>query len=555
MGKSLVATVIFGSNFYFWRNSGYFTSGNEISPLLHTWSLAVEEQFYLVFPIIIMFFARNVRHGTRRAIFGLAFLSFVACVGLQERRPEAMFYLAPFRMWELMAGALLTVTAIPVLRRQWLRDLASVTGLVLIVIAVLFIAPGRHFPGWIAAIPVVGTLAIIHAGTDGSSRVTRALSWGPLVWIGLVSYSLYLWHWPILVFTKYVYGGELSSLARLWLAAVALFLAYLSYRFVETPFRRRGPRDRFPVHRRTLFSVAAVAMLLLAVTGAAVTTQRGLEWRFPADVVALDRERDKEIPFAGCNDRRNFYEPSSGHLSIDRLCRIGAVGVDPKVILWGDSHALAWAPAVDLALRSAGVGGVLAIKSECAALLEMQDRLDGRCREFNDEVRGLLTRDGKIRYIVLAAAWLNYAVPSDPTRLYDASGRIAQWNFGALLDRSLADLSKDGLKIWLLGPVPQAPAEAPFRLALSRLHKAAAPQPTSAREFRASAAPFWNAVGALPSMANVTITDPADWLCDSASCKYEQAGVALYRDAVHLNTRGTAYLSEPFRQVLYSVIQ
>jgi len=550
LGDSTMATALFGSNIYFWRHTGYFDSGHDFNPLLHTWSLAVEEQYYMLFPVLLVLLARYRRAATGKVVAGITLASFALCVVLQPYRPDAVFYLLPFRMWELLAGAWLAVAAVPRAQSPVVREGLAAAGLLLIVAGVLLISPGAHFPGWVAAVPVLGTVLVIHAGSSGPSVVGRLLSLRPMVGIGLISYSLYLWHWPVVVLARYRQGGDISVVTAVALLALVIALSYLTYRFVETPLRRRQGRG---FSSRQATATATTAVVSGVALGLALSAGQGWSQRFEPDVVALDRERTAAIPFMDCNDRKKFYEASREIADLDNLCRIGKEGGIPTAILWGDSHALAWAPGIDALFRQEGITGVIAIKAECPPLEGLVDRRDERCGEFNDQVRRLVEADNDLRLVVLGAAWPSYVSPLDGSRLVDGADAGGGWDFGQVFERTVARFAEDGRRVWVLGPTPRAPEEPAFGLALASAYDIPPPNESPAATVRATAQSFWDAVAQTPGRDGLVLSDPADWLCDGSACRYAHDGLALYRDGGHLNVRGAMYLLPNLRGDLAKV--
>lgn len=184
LAKSTLATLAFGSNVFYWRNSGYFDSVSELNPLLHTWSLAVEEQFYLAFPLLLWALTRRAHAWRTHLLWALVLLSLLACGVLQMTRPTATFYLAPFRAWELGLGAVVALGGLPRLRHPAGREVAAVAGLPLIVGAVLWMHVGARFPGWQALVPALGAALVLYAGTEGATFVLRLLG-ARAPWCGL----------------------------------------------------------------------------------------------------------------------------------------------------------------------------------------------------------------------------------------------------------------------------------------------------------------------------------------------------------------------------------
>lgn len=536
LGRTTAATVLFGSNFYLWRTSGYFEGTAELNPLLHTWSLAVEEQFYIGLPILLLFLHRYANRALRPALILVGLLSLAVCVWAQPHRPTAVFFLAPFRAWELIVGAALAVGIVPVLRLRWQRELVSTTGAALLAYSVLAIEPGPGFPGWIATVPVLGAAALIHSGASGDSVLRRLLSWRPLVYVGLISYSLYLWHWPFIVYAKYLNGLDPLGAWRWGILFLSVGVSALSLHYVETPFRRgtlfRGPR--------LLFSGAAVATALTATVGLSLAISGGLSWRFPPEIIALDRERDPEIPFLECMDR-----PIDSHRRQD-MCHVGVKNVAPSVLIWGDSHALAWLPAVDAVLQDNGTAGIFAGQSACAPLIEIRNPANPHCYDHNSQVKQLLLADKQLRLVVLMASWPSYSWDGGKYRIESTTGEVGNSRvFPRAMANTLRLIARAGRVAWLIGPTPGAPSEAPLRMALARRNHNGNLSPISTATFEEARRSFTEAVATLPASSTVFFTDPSPWLCDDHTCRFETNGMPLYRDGGHLNLRGAAYL-QPF---------
>lgn len=229
--RAALGTVFFGSNIVFWREmkEGYFAATDlALNPLLHTWSLSVEEQFYVFFPVLLLLCYRFTRQQVVPVLLFSAMVSLVGAALLVSSKSVAVFFLSPFRAWELLAGSLLALHTVPPLRSRMLRELIAAAGLLAIVVACFVYDGGTTFPGLAALAPVLGTAALIHAGASGPSLAARLLQLPPMVWVGLISYSLYLWHWPLIVLTRYATGFEPITPHIPMLFVASLVLAYLS---------------------------------------------------------------------------------------------------------------------------------------------------------------------------------------------------------------------------------------------------------------------------------------------------------------------------------------
>lgn len=363
--KSLLAATGSASNLYFWSHSGYFASPTS-KPLLHTWSLAVEEQFYISFPLFLLFVRRFFPQRLRVAVVILFSISFVTSCIVVSRNPETAFYMPYTRAWELLLGTLLSLGIFPGLRSAWLRNTATLGGIGLIMWSVLFYSQDTVFPGLSAAVPCVGSALIIWAGEGGASLVGSVLSWRPTVFIGLISYSLYLWHWPVIVMrhmgllpglsgiTFGVSSGLLSSHRFDMLVEVLLsfLLAVISWRFVERPFRSGALR----LNGRPLFALSGGVILILLGCAAWTVRAQGFKGRFPdnalqvASVALDDKDGASSVRTGVCFITTDYHFEKYNY---DTCLREDQN--KKNYLLLGDSHsAMLWS-ALSAALRRSNV--------------------------------------------------------------------------------------------------------------------------------------------------------------------------------------------------------
>lgn len=272
-GQSLFAVSVFASNFLFWSESGYFDTAAELKPLLHTWSLAVEEQYYIIFPLLLM----GVWRFSLKFVLGVLFVIFVASLGAAEygsrEFPNAAFYLLPTRMWELLIGAFVALYLMykPHLASRALNQILSLAGLTMIASSILLFDKATPFPGLYALVPTVGTALIILCAVP-ATLTHRFLSLRVMVGLGLVSYSAYLLHQPIFVFARYRMGSDISDFALLMFAFISVLGAWISWRFVEAPFRNKQV-----VGREQIFTFAILGVLFFAIVGLTMHFSNGLQ--------------------------------------------------------------------------------------------------------------------------------------------------------------------------------------------------------------------------------------------------------------------------------------
>jgi peptidoglycan/LPS O-acetylase OafA/YrhL len=403
LGMSAVYSSAFLANVYFWLNTGYFDQSAEAMPLLHIWSIAVEEQFYLVWPLTLALLWRYVRLSRTATLVALVVatcLLLLFCVILTAYDPKTAFYLPFARLWEFTLGA--GVLALPELRRGRLPDVLSVLGMIAMVYAVLAFNDRLAYPGYYAVLPCLGTAAAIAAGER--SIMGRVLSLGPNVLLGKISYSLYLWHWPVIVYYA-LYAGtrDVSVAEKISLILIALALAYLSWRFVEQPIRhRRGHPRRHVAYGATLATSTAALALLVVLSG-------GFPERIPADIRALSSHKammafkcTEEIALPGTTDTR---------------CIVGVPwkAASKRAVIWGDSHARHLLPLLDVVGQDLDLS--IAHWGGCPPFIDNKVLQRGRinspeysenCIKTRREFLDWIARAPDIDLVIISNAWATY---------------------------------------------------------------------------------------------------------------------------------------------------
>ncbi|MEM9367669.1 MAG: acyltransferase family protein [Planctomycetota bacterium] len=457
LAQSATAQFAMVSNVYFWRTSDYFAGAAETKPLLHTWSLAVEEQFYLGLPCILVVLNRFTRRVGLTVLLTLFASSFLLCQWGTVHHPTATFFLLPTRMWELLLGSLLAYAnqgpGTSLKRDAWL----AMIGLIAIVYAAIAFDSNTRFPGVNALIPCGGAVALIHGNRGQVSLIARALSWAPIRFVGLISYSLYLWHWPVLALLRYWLGTELAWPFAAVGLALSFLLALISWRFIEQPFRN-GRRD---LKTRTVVSCAIAASVLLLAACRWTVVRSGFPERIPTAVQSLIATN--EIP--------REYEASLSSFAEDAIPRLGPFlpSTPLDFVVWGDSHAVTLgrffdAQAHQFELRGAMLahGGTLPTPNTWRA--QSYDRAFDE-RAWNRAVLDWI-RQHRPRLVILIARWA-VNVEGRPNGAMDSlivdevDPEPSRQNAIGALDRGLAEIAEsiNSLETEIL-VVPQIPLQA-----------------------------------------------------------------------------------------------
>jgi len=387
--KSLVAASTFTSNIYFWRTSGYFDTANELKPLIHTWSLAVEEQYYILFPILLIALFKIKRRLIGPILFILLALSLYYSQWLSTRVPAFNFYMLPTRIWELLIGALIAIY----LKRnigsksELVNQLGSVTGLLLITISIFLYTDKTPFPGIFALAPTIGAGLIIIFATD-KTFINKLLSTRLFVGIGLISYSAYLWHQPIYAFAR-EYLIEVNSPQAATLTIICFIFAYLSWRFIENPFRNKKAISSIKV---AVFSVAG--SLLFIGIGIAGQSTNGFINRYKPDQIAFMNHFvhfEAKYMYESMRHQCNFYNikqvvagfPTDAPVtSIADECFTKRNPNHKTILLWGDSHTQTLYSGLREELPN-NIDILQITSSGCGASLSGQQSNDNFCAQSN----------------------------------------------------------------------------------------------------------------------------------------------------------------------------
>lgn len=545
-GRSLAPSIGFGANFHFWTRGSYFNPPQDVRPLLHLWSLGVEEQFYLVWPALLILSRRASPRGLTLILLLLITASLTADQIWLSKDVLAAFYFTPLRAWEPLIGALLAAGWIAPSRSAWVRQGLGLAGLAVILGSMALLRPDTPFPG-LAALPAcLGAALVLQAGRGGSSAHSLAgqlLSSAPLVALGTASYSLYLWHWPVLTFLRLGLADEPPAWVMVLGLVLSLVLALVSLRWVERPYRRRPLGG---LSRGQLFAVTFGGIALIALSGSGLAADEGLRGRAHGVAVeAMAAEHDRSALWNLCHDKKI---PKLG------ACDFGAPGPGPtQVLVWGDSLAAAWAPAVADWSAAHGLRGHLSTMGACLPSLGIDvHEKEGSvtsCRAHNQAMLDLVKASPHLKTLFLIARWPIYetgsgpvegvwfylthpGAPRDPTQFHALTAEGVE----RLVD-ALERAGPPGLSIVILGPSPEFPVN-PDRCAqrASFMHRDPGPclnspaAPILARQSGSLA--ILHAVAA--RHPNITLLNPDAVFCDAQACHVRVGGRIGFIDGDHL---------------------
>jgi peptidoglycan/LPS O-acetylase OafA/YrhL len=518
--KSLIAAVFSASNIYFLGNSNYFAAPAASEPLLHTWSLAVEEQFYIFFPLFLLLIRRWIPGSFKKAVVLVASASFAVSAFGAYAFPTATFYLPVTRAWELLLGTMLSLHIFPSIRSVFWRNVASAVGLLLIVGCGFAYGVRTHFPGLAAVPPCLGAALIIAAGQTGTSVVGRLLSLRPVVFVGLISYSLYIWHWPIIVFQRMSMlqiRDASSRSVKCGLLVVMILVATLSWRYVETPFRK----GRLMLKGAGAFRFAAASGVALAFAGLLILALHGLPSRYTPEEVQISSYMEREAPY-----RLGTCFISSGKPSTDfdvSTC-LRQDGHKKNYLLLGDSHAAQLWYGLDTVFPDINI--LQATASGCEPTLQHVYMYGDQCTPIMQYIYKDYLPKHPVDEVLIAARWEQGDLPR--------------------IDDTMRKLKQQGLNIVLFGPIVQ------YDSPLPRLLTASLKENDPSLPFRHRLNKYRKLDDEMAYLAEHTWHVPYvslfKLLCPQDACtEYAQKDVPLQFDYGHLTQAGSVLVAERLR--------
>lgn len=552
-GQSLLSVAGFASNVLFWHEGGYFDGPAGDKPLLHTWSLAVEEQFYIVWPLIAAgLVALGHRRLLKQFVWAAILISLAASEFAVRQWPTQAFYLIPYRAWELGFGALLGVGGLPSLRQHWQREAAAWTGLALIALPMVFYTEKLPFPGLSAVPPCLGTLLLIHAGQGAETQAGRMLSWRPVLYVGLTSYSFYLWHWPVLVLSHIALNRPLQTGEAALAVLTAFALAAFSLRYVEKPFRGGAP---IRVSRRAALAASGAVLTVFASAGAGAWRTNGFEALASPQTTAALHATQSINPYR----KRCHNDGESTKLSSAGDCTAGTPrnGGGYQVLLWGDSHADHLMPGLARLAQKDGFAVRQSTVSGCSALAILsraEDPAHPGCAGLHRDTLAEAAAQPGLEAIVVSARWstilqgLTNKAGTDRQGIAALRGRLQ-----AFVDQVRSKVGPD-VRIILVGSTPEFdfwPATCFARAAKLGTDPATC-QDAPSRDARWG--PLADRVLADLEGPGVAAILPRAYFCKGeARCATAAGKTILYRDDDHLSNEGSQFIASKLEPALQSL--
>lgn len=541
LGLQIASQSVFSSNILFAKQGGYFDTSSDLKALLHLWSLAVEEQFYLFYPIVMLIIARYFKSMFLPFIVIGIIISFILQIAFVEYYQRYVFYMLPFRCWELLAGSLVAVTSAPSKFNKNTLEAGSALGLFMIVLALFFYEDHMVFPGYVAALPVVGTALIIYCNKTLLTKVGSFLAIKPVIGIGLISYSLYLWHWPIMVLAKYylIPFGEFTSYIGLVCIAASFILATLTWYYIEQPVRKKKVLST----TKGIYLFTMSGLVIMACVGVSIFYFKGIPNRLSENVIKYaDAVYDTNPHRDSCDGLEPNLVKSSD------VCQTNKEHGKPSFVVWGDSIGDSLAPAFYELSKEHSKNGFLITSRGCPPVLGIENNdktFKYECSEFNDEVLALIVREN-IKEVYLVGAWGRLT----------SEGKISikegQWLSAyknrfpnarlAGLERTVDALKLNGAKVVLIENPPSSEKDIPRILALQELYGETSKYMISAESYTKSLGRGIGQYKTLTQNKDLTFLSPKAFLCDEDICHTEIENRSLYYDRSHLSAFGATKL-------------
>jgi peptidoglycan/LPS O-acetylase OafA/YrhL len=548
LGESVVSMSLLVSNFYFANKFNYFSEPAEAFPLLHTWALSLELQFYILIPLILFIVYRLIKKERSKISFivliGLlsfwvnlylvdinsnAELSkFIPGISNETQNITIGYYMIISRLWEFIAGSLVAIALVKIKSKKY-AEIFSVAGLILIIISAILFDSTTKFPGFAATVPVLGTLLVLISNTDFKTTVSKILSFKLLVWLGLLSYTLYLWHWPVFVFGEIIFGAGLIQIS--YLIVLSILLSWLTYRYVETPFRKKE------------FNTSKILLIVFILTlflGSGYILKE-----INRKINSLQFE-EKGPRWSECRNR------NSDDLKENGPCIIGVKDkdIEPTFMLWGDSHASVLLDVVDSYAEENQTKGVIFTGYNCTPITGFFREDEKEYREHCIAINELAIEyifDNNIKNILLIAKWRsifndNYLLSNEPI---DSIYREPRKK----MKEMVSDFQMKGINTFIFKQVPEQPGFSGRNQFYSDIYSGSLVNTKiTAKSWEEDSKHASDFFKELEKDSGVILIDPINISCpDGGACP-----IKYYYDDDHLNYFGSKQMLPLFRDFIIS---
>lgn len=538
LGAHIAGGVLFISNLILWNEVGYFDVAAEVKPLLHLWSLGIEEQFYVIWPLFLFIFWRWKKTLILFVIL-ITLLMFLSNVLEIRSSPGSVFYLPQYRFWELLIGGLLAY-----FQRNSNKGIEcyikrnsskiSVFGLILIITALLLLSKENRFPGWWALLPTIGTALIIGSGSSAWIN-KNILAFKPIVYLGLISYSLYLWHWPLLSFL-YIADGPVPRLTYKIIAIVlAILLAIGSFHLIEKPIRMRTKRSKTVI-------TSIIIMILIGLTGLLIYFNSGFPKRLPEKFVTIS-EQFKRIPSGTPDCIQKFFGGGNSY------CRISDINVKPTVVIIGDSHAahFYWGlkeyyDRKGENIINLGAGGCPPFMTIVGASHPGIDQID--CSWYPKAFERIIN-DDNIKTVILAFHHSEYFRDDIQIHYKPTNNQLSNFEKAqeALID-TINTLEKNGKKVVLIYDLPDINIDIKQCFQVRPYEKNRKPCAINDETFKGDMTQYSQLIRKILNTTNVTVFDTRPYIYGNFPIDHD--GLPTYIDKTHLTIRGSKFFADKF---------
>lgn len=528
--KSLVAVSLFVSNIFFSFENNYFSPNVDLKPLLHTWSLAVEEQYYLAFPIILSFIWKLGKKIT------IIILSVILILSISYASYESFadktfsFYSIFTRAWELLIGSIAAIYAFDNKFKRSIRfdNAISLVGFLLIIYSMIFIDSTSPHPSWITLLPTIGSALVITFSSQ-NTMVGKILSLRFFVFIGMLSYSIYLWHHPVFAFARNYSITEPTQLVMILLIALTLLLSLFSWKFIESPFRVKSK-----IGVKTVFQLTISISSIIALIGLI-----GANTNLLSNTRASNSKFDEQLTYR-LRGNYGLNKECEKTFNDNPSCQLGS---DPEIILWGDSFAMHLTKGIIASNHK--VEMIQATVSQCPPILGIASTSNvfgaKNCIDSNNRVIDKIKNTKSIKYVVMASPFLQMV---NQDMYLTENGNVSKLNGNDVFSyfiKTISTLKKLGLKVTVIAPPP----EGGFEIGMC-LHKIKlANQPLDICNFPLAQMPekqkeLYKIIESIES--NVNVIWLSDGICSNGECKASHGDIMMYRDYGHLSFEGSEEL-------------